>query len=69
MHPALILSALALAILLKSSSIELGAIGRERALYFRNSAEAALSAACDARDIDHTLAEAALVRSVLSEFV
>lgn len=60
-QPALILSALALAVLLKSSSIEEGSVGRDRALWFRNSAENALHEAYAAQDIDHTLAEAALV--------
>ena len=60
-HPSLILASLALATLLKSSSIELREAGHDRALHFRGLAEEALNAAYDAEDLDHTLAETALV--------
>lgn len=61
MQPSLILSALALATLMKSSDIEDGAAGRTRALYFRDIAQASLEEACSAQAVDFTLAEAALV--------
>ncbi|CAL1706066.1 unnamed protein product [Somion occarium] len=61
MQPSLILSALALATLMKSSDIEDGAAGRTRALYFRDIAQASLEEACSAQAVDFTLAEAALI--------
>lgn len=61
MQPSLVLSALALATLMKSSEIEHGQTGRDRALYLRDQAQSALEAACHAQAVDFTLAEAALV--------
>ncbi|KAH9949097.1 hypothetical protein B0H21DRAFT_169579 [Amylocystis lapponica] len=61
MQPAFIMSALALATLMKSSELELGSSGRTRALYFRNAAQGLMEAACSSKNIDHTLAEAALI--------
>lgn len=63
MQPALIMSALAMATLMKSSQIELGSSGRNRALYFRDNAQSLLEAACSSQSVDYTLAEAALVRT------
>lgn len=60
-QPALIMSCLALATLMKSSEIELRNAGRARALFWRNAAQAALELACNAHELDYTLAEAALV--------
>ncbi|GBE80437.1 hypothetical protein SCP_0301520 [Sparassis crispa] len=60
-QPALIMSGLALATLMKSSQIEQGAEGRSRALYLRDSAQALLEAACNTQSIDYRLAEAALI--------
>ncbi|KAH8107663.1 hypothetical protein BXZ70DRAFT_1013538 [Cristinia sonorae] len=63
-QPALIMASLALASLMKSSQIELGSAGRNRALFWRNSAQAALEVACKVEEIDYTLAEAALILAV-----
>lgn len=63
MQPALIMSALAMAALMKSSEIELGSEGRARALRLRDTAQTMLEAACSSQSIDYTLAEAALVRT------
>nr|VWP02472.1 Zn(2)-C6 fungal-type domain-containing protein [Ganoderma boninense] len=57
----LVMSALAMALLMKSSEIELGHRGRELALTFRNKAQACLEDACHSQTFDHTLAEAALI--------
>ena len=59
----LVMSALAMALLMKSSEIELGSRGRSLALAFRDKAQACLEDACHSQTFDHTLAEAALVRS------
>ncbi|KAI0929798.1 hypothetical protein AcV5_006666 [Taiwanofungus camphoratus] len=61
MQPALIMSALAMAALMKSSEIELGSEGRARALRLRDTAQTMLEAACSSQSIDYTLAEAALI--------
>ena len=50
--------------LMRSSETELGAHGRERALWLKNSAQAALESSWNSRWIDLSLAEAALVRRV-----
>lgn len=60
-QPSLVLSALALATLMKSSEIGFGEPGRKRALYLRNTAQASLEAAWNAHRVDTTLAEAAMV--------
>lgn len=60
-QPSLILSALAMANLMKSSEIECGVQGRNRAVALRDRAQASLEAACSSHAIDYTLAEAALV--------
>ncbi|KIP09470.1 hypothetical protein PHLGIDRAFT_126340 [Phlebiopsis gigantea 11061_1 CR5-6] len=60
-QPALVLSALAMSNLMRSSELERGAAGRGLALALRDSAQAALEAACNAQRIDHTLAEAAII--------
>lgn len=65
MQPSLVLSALALATLMKSSEIEHGAEGRRRALYLRDRAQATLEEACTAQAVDFTLAEAALVSFIV----
>ena len=59
----LVMSALAMAMLMKSSEIELGGRGRELALTFRDKAQACLEDACHSQNFDYTLAEAALVRT------
>ena len=61
MQPSLVLSALAMANLMRSSEIEGGAPGRERAIRLRNAAQASLEDACNTKQLDFTLAEAALV--------
>ncbi|KAK7692152.1 hypothetical protein QCA50_003771 [Cerrena zonata] len=61
MQPSLVLSALALATLMKSSEIEHSTAGRTRALYLRDMAQATLEEACTAQSVDFTLAEAALI--------
>ncbi|THH31408.1 hypothetical protein EUX98_g2788 [Antrodiella citrinella] len=61
-QPALVMAAIALATLMKSSQIELGRDGRDRALFWRNNAQAALEIACGVpQELDYTLAEAALI--------
>lgn len=62
MQPALIMAALAMATLMKSSEIELGSEGRHRAVRYRDSAQTLLESACNQQLVDYTLAEAALVR-------
>jgi hypothetical protein len=61
-QPALVLGALALTLLGKSSELERGVSGREYALRLRELAQAHLDAARDARRIDLGLAQAAMVR-------
>ena len=63
MQPALVLSALAMSNLMRSSELERGSTGRCLALSLRDSAQAALESACNAQSIDYTLAEAAIVRA------
>lgn len=65
-HPALVLAGLALATLIRSSELELGAIGRERALQFRDAAQAAADSSCAEQTLDLGLAEAAMVCSFSS---
>ncbi|OCH89059.1 hypothetical protein OBBRIDRAFT_733272 [Obba rivulosa] len=60
-QPSLIMSALAMANLMRSSELELGAAGRRRALEFRDAAQASLEDACNNQSVDYTLAEAALI--------
>lgn len=60
-QPCLILAMLAISIFLQSSEIELGKVGRDRALRFRDEAQAALEASFNAGWIDETLAQAAWV--------
>ena len=62
MQPALIMAALAMATLMKSSEIELGSEGRNRAVLYRDTAQTLLENACNQHLVDYTLAEAALVR-------
>ncbi|KAK7048512.1 Zn(2)-C6 fungal-type domain-containing protein [Favolaschia claudopus] len=59
LQPSLILSALALGVFFRSSEIELGQRGRERALMFREEAQSALEASLNAGWVDDTLAQAA----------
>lgn len=63
LQPALVLSALAMATLMRSSELELGATGRARAVSLRDAAQASMEAAINAQEIDYTLAEAAIVRA------
>ncbi|KAI0694263.1 hypothetical protein BC835DRAFT_1015031 [Cytidiella melzeri] len=60
-QPSLVLSALAMANLMQSSELERGSPGRKRALALRDAAQASLEAACNAANLDFTLAEAALI--------
>lgn len=62
LQPALVLSALALATLLKSSEVGLGVRGRQRALWFRNNAQSYLEQAWSSSSVDASLAQAAMVR-------
>ncbi len=64
LQPALVLSALAMACLMKSSQVERGREGRDRALALRDEAQSMLETACNTRQIDYQLAEAALVSPV-----
>ena len=58
---ALIMSALAMATLMKSSELELGSGGRALALTLRSRAESSLEQACKAQSLDSMSAAAALV--------
>ena len=49
--------------LMRSSELERGERGRCFALSLRDSAQAALEAACNAQSVDFTLAEASIVRT------
>lgn len=60
----LVMSALAMATLMKSSEIELGSRGRELALTLRDQARACLEHACNTRTPDYQMAGAALVRTL-----
>jgi hypothetical protein len=67
-QPSLVLSALAMSNLMQSSELERGHAGRNRALAFRDAAQASMEAACNANEFDFTLAEAALVSLFLQGF-
>jgi hypothetical protein len=72
MQPSLVFAGLALATLMKSSEMELGSAGRERAIWLRDKAQAWLEASWNSQWIDMTLAKAALVSvqfGLLSVFV
>ena len=62
----LVLSGLAMAVLMKSSELELGSRGRDLALKLRDRAQVCLEQACHSQDLDYTLAEAALVSIFVS---
>ena len=57
----LVLSGLAMAILMKSSELELGSRGRDLALTLRNRAQGCVEEVCRSQNLDYTLAKAALV--------
>lgn len=61
MQPSLILSLLAISSFFQSSEVGFGLPGRERALRFRDEAQAALEASFSSGWIDETLAQAAWV--------
>jgi len=61
MQPSLILAMLSVATFWQSSEIGLGRQGRERALRFRDEAQAAMDASFNSGWIDETLAQAAWV--------
>ena len=61
MQPSLILSLLAISSFFQSSEVGFGLPGRERALRFRDEAQAALEASFNSGWIDETLAQAAWV--------
>ena len=61
MQPSLILAMLSMATFWQSSEIGLGRQGRERALRFRDEAQAAMDASFNSGWIDETLAQAAWV--------
>ena len=65
MQPSLVFAGLALATLMKSSAVELSTVGRTRAAWLRDQAQASLEASWNAQWIDITLAKAALVRARL----
>jgi hypothetical protein len=66
MQPSLILAALSIATFWQSSELGAGKAGREKALRFRDEAQAALENSFNANWVDETLAQAAWVRSILS---
>ncbi|KAI0058726.1 hypothetical protein BV25DRAFT_1810152 [Artomyces pyxidatus] len=61
LQPSLVLAGLALATLLKSSELERGAAGRDRALRLRDAAQSSLEASWNSQWIDLNLAKAAMV--------
>jgi hypothetical protein len=61
MQPSLILSLLAISSFFQSSEVGFGLPGRERALRFRDEAQATLEASFSSGWIDETLAQAAWV--------
>ncbi|KAF9241857.1 hypothetical protein BU15DRAFT_87078 [Melanogaster broomeanus] len=64
MQPSLVFAGLALATLMKSSEMELGTAGRNRAAWFRDQAQASLEASWNSQWVDITLAKAALILAV-----
>ncbi|KAF9227168.1 hypothetical protein BS17DRAFT_727147 [Gyrodon lividus] len=64
MQPSLVFAGLALATLMKSSEMELGTAGRNRAVWLRDQAQASLEASWNSQWIDMTLAKAALILAV-----
>ncbi|THH18643.1 hypothetical protein EW146_g2361 [Bondarzewia mesenterica] len=60
-QPSLVLAGLALATLVRSSELELGAAGRDRALRLRDAAQSALESSWASQWIDLGLAEAAMI--------
>jgi hypothetical protein len=64
MQPSLVFAGLALATLMKSSAVELSTVGRTRAAWLRDQAQASLEASWNAQWIDITLAKAALILAV-----
>jgi len=65
-QPSLVLALLAMATFWQSSEVGFGKEGRERALRFRDEAQAAMDASFNAGWIDETLAQAAWVRCQVS---
>lgn len=61
MQPCLILSGLAVSTFMRSSEIDQGSAGRNRALWLRDAAQSALEASFNAQWIEPTLAQAAWV--------
>jgi hypothetical protein len=61
MQPSLLLSLLAISTFWQSSELERGQEGREKAMLFRQAAQSAWEASCNANAIDETLAQAAWV--------
>lgn len=61
LQPSLLYAVLALATLGRSSSLELGAQGRLRALWLRNVAQSTLESSWNSSWVDDKLAQAALV--------
>ncbi|KAL1945856.1 hypothetical protein VTO73DRAFT_1858 [Trametes versicolor] len=59
-----IMSALAMAMLMKSSELECGPKGRDLACLFHQRAKASLLSACNSQSVDYTLAEAALMQAL-----
>jgi hypothetical protein len=60
-QPSVVLAALALATIMKSSEIGLGGEGRKLALWLRDSAQSSLDASISASWIEPSLAQAAFV--------
>jgi hypothetical protein len=69
MQPALVYAGLALATLMKSSELELGAAGRTRAVWLRDAAQTNLEQSLANQWIDLPLAEAALVRRLPNRWI
>lgn len=66
MQPAVIYAGLALATLMKSSQLELGTAGSNRALWLRDAAQSNMEQSLSSQWIDVPLAEAALVSFLLA---
>jgi hypothetical protein len=64
MQPSLLLALIAVSLFWQSSELGMGQQGREKAMRFRNEAQCAFEASCNAGWIDETLAQAAWVSSL-----
>jgi hypothetical protein len=64
MQPSLLLALIAMSLFWQSSELGMGQQGREKAMRFRDEAQCAFEASCNAGWVDETLAQAAWVSSL-----